>query len=134
VVGGYDRDGVLIRASWIGQPDLNNRMVWEALRTDALSAIHNASVIQYDNKLLLFGGMKSDGNILPLQESRNEGLNWHTPDSTFNMLPETFTVRAYQSVIVNATDKRIFLFGGRNNTASFSDVWTVKLNRMHWAD
>ena len=132
VVGGYDQTGQLIRTNWIGQPDLNNQMVFEPLRMDALPPIHNASVIQYDNKLLLFGGMNEYSGVIPLLESRNEGLNWNVPDSAFNVLPETFTARAYQSVILNETDKRIFLIGGRNSVASFSDVWTVKLNRMYW--
>jgi len=134
IVGGTDREGLLIPANWIGQVDMNNRMVFEPLRTGALPPLQDAALIQYDNKIILFGGVESNGNIIPLRESRNEGLNWNIPDSAFNKLPADFTARSYQSVIVSKDKKHFYLIGGRNNTESFSDVWRVKLNRMYWAE
>jgi len=141
IVGGTDRDGNIIPANWIGQTDLRSgEMVFEPLpiRPNQLPPVQNASLIHYDNKIILFGGTESNGNIIPLRESRNEGLNWNIPDSAFNMLPDSafnvrpFEARSHQSVIVS--DRRIFLIGGRNDARSFSDVWSVKLNRMYWAE
>ena len=135
IAGGLDKDGGFVRANWIGQVDLNNRMVFEPLRTDALSPpVEHAALIQYDNKILLFGGMRDDRTILPLLESRNEGLTWNVPDSAFNMLPSDFPARSYQSVIASENNRRFYLIGGRNDEQSFSDVWNVKLNRMYWQD
>ena len=130
VVGGYSESGTLIPVNWIGQVDVNNKMIWEPLRQNTLPAIQDAAVIQYDNKLLLFGGLQSNGNIIALQESRNEGLTWHTPDSTSNVLPENFPMRSSQSVDVNEASKRIYIVGGKDNTKTYSDVWTGKLNRL----
>jgi len=133
VVGGFDRNGQLVRASWIGQINTNNEMVFEPMRVDAHEPLHSASVIQYDNRLLLFGGMGVYGNIIGLLESRNEGLSWTVPVEYFNRLPDDFVARASQSVLTDKSGRRIFLIGGRNVATSYSDVWTVKLNRLHWA-
>ena len=139
IVGGTDRTGNIIPANWIGQTDLRSgEMVFEPLpvRPNQLPPVQNASLIYYDNKIMLFGGLTRtiDGNndsIIPLRESRNEGLNWNIPDSAFNVRPDDFPARSQQSVIVNENN-RIFLIGGQNNFENFSDVWSVKLNRMYW--
>jgi len=138
IVGGTDREGGLIHANWIGQTDLRSgEMVFEPLpvRPNQLPPMRNASLILYDDKIMLFGGLESNGNIIPLRESRNEGLTWNVPDSAFNVRPDAFSARSYQSVIVNKSDRRIFLIGGQSDAygLSFSDVWSVKLNRMYWA-
>lgn len=129
IVGGYNAAGALRQANWSSADGIE----WFALRDNSMGPIHNAALAQYDNKLLLFGGM-SDGNIIPLQESLYEGLSWNTPDSASNMLPKDFPVRSYQSVIVDEADKRIFLIGGKDSQKTYSDVWTAKLNRLYWED
>ena len=133
IVGGYDRTGQLTRANWIGHINFDNEMIFMPLTTDALEPLHSASIIQYDNRLLLFGGMDENGHIIGLRESRNEGRTWITPNPAFNSLPAEFMPRTAQSVLVN-DDRRIFLIGGRGTFVSYSDVWTVKLNRMYWTD
>ena len=78
--------------------------------------------------------MTSTGNIVPLLESANEGLSWAVPDSASNVLPEGYAARAYQSLILDEEDKRFYLIGGRNSARTFSDVWSVKLNRMYFEE
>ncbi len=128
VVGGLNRDGVRSRIVWLSE----NGYAWEPVRDGALQALQGAALAQYDDKLLLFGGMTSTGNIVPLLESANEGLSWSVPDTASNVLPESYPARAYQSLIMDEADKRFYLIGGRNNERAFSDVWSVKLNRMYW--
>ena len=141
IVGGTDRAGNTIPANWIGQTDLRSgEMIFEPLpvRPNQIPPVRNASLIYYDNKIILFGGLATAGDgisdsIIPLRESRNEGLSWNIPDSASNVRPHNFEVRSYQSVIVN-DNNRIFIIGGSNNVRNFSDVWSVKLNRMYWAE
>ena len=128
VAGGLNRDGVRSRIVWLSE----NGYAWEPVRDGALQALQGAALLQYDDKLLLFGGMTSTGNIVPLLESANEGLSWSVPDTASNVLPESYPARAYQSLIMDEADKRFYLIGGRNNERAFSDVWSVKLNKMYW--
>ena len=87
-----------------------------------------ASLIHYDDKLLMFQA----ADTTHMMESINEGFSWMIPDTAYNKLPETYQYRTYPSVIVDKSDKRIFILGGYNADNIFSDVWTAKLNRMYW--
>ena len=130
VLGGLNRDGARNRTTWLSE----NGYAWEPIDDGALQALQGAALMQYDDKLLLFGGMTSTGNIVPLLESANEGLSWAVPDSASNVLPEGYAARAYQSLILDEEDKRFYLIGGRNSARTFSDVWSVKLNRMYFEE
>ncbi len=130
VIGGYSETGELISSNWIGQINIQNQMAWEPLRNNALPPVQDAALVQYDDKLLFFGGLQNNGTIVSLRESLNEGLDWSIPDSTYNMLPEEFETRSYQSVIINEVDQRLYFIGGKNNNTIYSDVWTAKLNRL----
>ena len=133
IVGGFSEAGQIIPANWIGQINsINKQFVLEPLRSSNLTTVQDAAIVQYDKKILLFGGQDRNGSIIPLMESKNEGLSWAIPDSTSNMLPKDFPVRAYQSVFVNEDDKRIYLIGGKDDTRIYSDIWTAKLNRLDW--
>jgi len=146
VLGGYLPDNTYSKHSWSSENNTN----WfdfsnENHSLDTLAA--GASIIAYDNKLLLFG-MRNDleRSVAPLKESTDEGLSWQTPDSVYNYLPDTYNQRSYQSVIVykpriySKSDtkqqieesNRIFIIGGKNGQNIFSDVWTGKLNRKNF--
>jgi len=134
IVGGNSEAGPLILANWIGQINaISKQFVLEPLNIkEDLPPVQDAAIIQYDKKILLFGGM-NDQIITPLMESKNEGLSWSVPDSAYNILPESFPARTYQSVFVDETEKRIYIVGGQDTDGYvFSDVWTAKLNRLNW--
>jgi hypothetical protein len=91
------------------------------------------SIIQYDNHLMMFGGINNDltwrSDIL---YSDDEGMNWYVPDTANNQLPSTYTAERYnQSVLVDTLDN-IYIIGGQSNTQSFSDVYRGFLNSAKW--
>ncbi|MEI7503939.1 MAG: hypothetical protein WCJ61_11700 [Paludibacter sp.] len=104
-----------------------------------------ASIISYDNKLLLLG-IRSDGIRNHFKQSIDEGFSWQTPDTTFIQLPKTYANRSYQSVVVlnpstyllstpleeKIKSNRIFIMGGKNVTGILSDIWTGKINRKNF--
>ncbi len=128
VIGGYSATGTLLNTRW----STEDGIIWLdfSVENSSLPAIAGASVISYDSKILLIGG-KNESNatlVNPLRESIDEGLSWSTPDSTKNYLPNEFQPRFYQSALVDKSN-RIFIVGGQNQTTTFKDVWTGKLNR-----
>jgi hypothetical protein len=139
VLGGYNSSNTLLKNCW----STENGTYWVNFTSEVLTSLDSlaagASVVAYDNKLLLFGGMsKTDvlsGNHY--RESIDEGYSWRVPDTTMNKLPENYTVRSHQSVVVlkpykgnqNFYANRIFILGGQSKFSTLSDVWTGKLNR-----
>ena len=108
-----------------------------------------ASVISYDNKLLVFGNRTDNAGKNYYRVSKDEGLSWQVPDTLRNFLPAGYSPRNYQSVVVFKPlalkgvqspalksqilqSNRIFIVGGKSGSASFSDVWTGKLNRKNF--
>ena len=65
-------------------------------------------------------------------DSRN-GTNTHrarTSRIVKNRLPEVYQARQKQSAIVRGND--IYLFGGQDQTSSYSDVYRGRLNSIDW--
>ena len=125
VIGGKNAAGNSLKSNW----NTENGTYWldfsaENKTLDTLAI--GSSVIAYDNKLLMFG--KSTNSYNFFMESVDEGLSWKKPDVKKNSLPTSLGSRNYQTALVDASN-RIFILGGMNNTAIFSDVWTGKLNR-----
>jgi hypothetical protein len=105
-----------------------------------------SSIFYYEDKLLAFGGVKSDAVMQDnlFIQSMDEGLSWKNIDTTkmtvrelYTFKRDTTTVKAYypykprfnQSVIVDK-NKYIILIGGRNSDATiFKDVWIGRLNK-----
>jgi len=146
VVGGVDADGNTLHTNW----NTENGKYWrdfsvENKTLDTLSA--GGSIISYDDKLLVFGKRNNVVDSAYYKMSKDEGLTWEIPDTTYtyNVLPEDYKARNYISAIVFnpmtynkkttytldqvRNSNRIFLLGGVSKTQSLSDVWTVKLNR-----
>lgn len=139
VLGGNAANGVPLLAKWSVQKEINNKYKWVDFSVDKpdIKAFSGASLIHYDKKLLLFGGMDQNGNIVGKGyfESIDEGLTWRNTDSVFNVIVDseqaiTYQPRSYQSAIHDTTNHYIYLIGGRNNASVFSDVWVGRLNRM----
>ena len=90
--------------------------------------------------------MRSDTIVNHFRVSLDEGFTWKAPDTLYNRLPITYKPRNYQSVVVlkpkrySTSDykqiieesNRIFIFGGKNGSTIYSDVWTGKLNRKNF--
>jgi hypothetical protein len=139
VLGGYSAVGDILSSVWSVQKNVFNEYKWVnfSAANATLNSLSGASVISYDDKLLLFGGMDIDDNIVETDymESIDEGLTWRSTDTTHNVIedmtiPLSYQARSYQSVIHDTTSHYIYLVGGRTKDRVFSDVWVGKLNRL----
>jgi len=144
VIGGNASDNTPLSTVWSVQKNVNNEYKWVNFTLDnpGLDSLSGTSLIRYDDKLLLFGGIiNKQGDIVGTgyMESMDEGLSWRNTDSTYNVIQDTeknivYPSRSYQSVIHNSATHYIYLIGGKNKGANgvnvFSDVWVGKLNRM----
>ena len=148
VLGGYSTAGIPLKNNWSSE----DGVYWvdfsmENHSLDTLSV--GASVISYDNKLLVFGNRTDNAGKSYYRISKDEGLSWQVPDTLRNFLPAGYSPRNYQSVVVFKPlalkgvqspalkgqilqSNRIFIVGGKSGSASFSDVWTGKLNRKNF--
>lgn len=139
VLGGYNADNTLLKNCW----STENGTYWVNFTNEVLTSLDSlatgASVVAYDDKLLLFGGMTKSNLLMGdyYRESIDEGYSWRVPDTTYNKLPANFANRTHQSVVVLKPYKgnqdfyanRIFILGGQTKLSAVSDVWTGKLNR-----
>lgn len=142
VVGGFSTTGQILARTWSVERNVFQVYRWVdfGIENTTHVPLTGASVIAYDNKLLLFGGMDLNNNVIetPFMESIDEGLTWRAIDSRFNVIFDSiagvkYTPRGYQSIVLDPSNHRIYLFGGRSGNENlftlFSDVWTGKLNR-----
>lgn len=129
VMGGVAKNGKVLNTRWCTE----NGKLWVnySVEQPSFTNLTGASVIQYDDKLLMFGGVDEDNNGLngQLFESLDEGLNWSVPDTLHNRYPEGYEVRNSPSVVVDKY-QYIYLVGGRTRTKIYSDVWRTKLNKV----
>lgn len=139
VVGGFAADGTLLSKSWSVEYNVNNQYNWVdfSLENSTLDTLSGASIIAYADKLLLFGGMDNDNNVVDKYyiESIDEGLSWRMTDTTFNSITDydldySYEPRSYQSVVHKEDTHEIYLFGGRSKFMVFTDVWRGKLNKL----
>lgn len=139
VVGGFAADGTLLSKSWSVEFNVNNQYNWVdfSLENSTLDTLSGASIIAYADKLLLFGGMDNNNNVVDsfYMESIDEGLSWRMTDSTYNVITDydldySYEPRSYQSVIHKADTHEIYLIGGRSKFLIFTDVWRGKLNKL----
>jgi len=152
IAGGYTASGQLLNNIW----STENGTYWVDFSTEntTLGSLSGATIIPYNDKLLLFGGLGSDGYVVENQymESIDEGLSWSVPDTLYNRLRQVnisssgdttyidYQPRAYQSVLnvvvehpdKDYTDYFIYLIGGVNPRESkvYKDVWVGKLNKL----
>jgi hypothetical protein len=128
IVGGTTSNGNQINYIWSSE----DGVYWPnfSLEKSTLDHLVGASLIRYDKKLLLIGQIPDSDTSFKTyyRESKDEGLSWQMPDTIRNILPKTFPVRSYQSVVVDKNNK-IFIIGGKTDTSVLTDVWTGKLNR-----
>ncbi|MDD2994682.1 MAG: hypothetical protein EOM47_02190 [Bacteroidia bacterium] len=141
VVGGYTEDESIMRNIW----STENGSYWIDFSTEKTNLEHlaGATIVSYDDKLLMIGRMNDDG-LVPeswFLESKDEGLSWKNTDTTYTQIRELvyspsdtsyryMEPRYFTSAIVR--DKRIIVIGGRNQAGYFTDVWTGRLNRLNF--
>ncbi|MBO5619050.1 MAG: hypothetical protein J5902_03605 [Paludibacteraceae bacterium] len=138
IMGGFAESGRALNSRWNLEysrhtPENNGYRLQEfSVDRPAFKALTGISVIWYNNRLLMFGGvdadMKYQGRDILI--STDEGLNWTAADTTKNKLPEVYTARQKQTALVR--DNYIYLFGGQDAYATYSDVYRGKLNSIDW--
>lgn len=144
VAGGYNKDGILQNKVWSSE----NGTYWIDFGKEntTYGARTGASIIYYEDKLLMFGGMTDDAQLhdLVFMQSADEGLSWKNIDTTYMTVREKYTFtrndsvlgaykmykrRFNQSALVDK-NKNIILIGGRNPIPqTFTDVWVGRLNK-----
>lgn len=134
IVGGRSIDGTAVNTRWNLEYELSAgyRIVDFSIEQPSFNSLTGMSIIQYNNKLMMFGGIDNDMNLRSdLLYSDDEGMNWYVPDTTNNQLPDTYISRQKQTVVVD-DDQNIYIIGGQTNTHTFSDVYRGYLNSMKW--
>mgnify|MGYP003299163260 CR=1 FL=1 len=130
VMGGVSESGKTLNNRWCTE----NGDVWidYSVEQPEFLNITGATIVQYGDKLLMFGGVDEDNNGIDGQlfESIDEGLNWTVPDTLFNRYPQDYEPRNCPSVWVVKETNFIYLVGGKTKTKIYSDVWRTKLNEM----
>lgn len=148
IAGGFSVSGKLLSNVW----STEDGIYWVDFSRENTSFGLRAgtSIISYDDKLLLFGGMDDDANVNDsiYLESVNEGLKWTVPDTANNQIRQRFIKidaenkadttyleyeKRYQQSVILDKNNNIILIGGRNKSTVFSDVWIGKLTRLGFA-
>lgn len=138
IAGGVNAAGELVNNIWSSE----NGSKWLDFSREnkTLGSLAGVSIVNYDDKLLLFGGSDATGEVVAnyYMVSIDEGLSWSKPDTTYNQIRQLITTpkatylkyepRYLQTAVVK--DKKIILIGGRDKSKVYTDVWTGKLNRL----
>ena len=138
VIGGYAENGRRLNTRWSFEysPQIATnggyRMSEFSIDRPTFTTLTGISVIWYNDKLMLFGGVDADMTYFgrDILISEDEGLNWVAADTAKNQLPEVYQARQKQTAIVRNND--IYLFGGQDKTTTYSDVYKGRLNSIDW--
>jgi hypothetical protein len=101
---------------------------WPQVRRNSTStggflARSNHTAVVFDKKMWVLGGSQNNGVVMDDVWSSTNGITWE--DETDGS-SKKFTARAeHKSVVFNDGDgEKIWVFGGRNGTTLFDDVWS----------
>ncbi len=138
IIGGFAENGRSLNTRWNLEysphiPENGGyRMEEYSIDRPQFTSLTGASVIWYNNQLMMFGGVNADMNYFgrDILISKDEGLNWVIADTVKNRLPEVYHARQKQNTIVR--DNNIYLFGGQDATRTYSDVYKGRLNSIGW--
>ncbi len=135
LIGGYSVSGDMLDARWNFETSASGYSVvnFSDDSSNPFDAIAGAAAVYYDGQIYLFGGIGADNKIFDNQilVSDDEGMNWEVADTVHNILPDTFESR-YNMTAITTDSGAIYLFGGRNKTSLFSDVYRGVLNSVAW--
>jgi hypothetical protein len=133
VVGGRSMNGEVVNSRWNIEYVKNDKAKPYRLKDFSITqpsfySLTGASIIYYDNQLLMFGGVDNDLDWRSdMLYSDDEGMHWYAPDTTKNKLPDNYKTRQYQSVVVDDA-QHIYIIGGQTESESLSDVYRGKRN------
>ena len=138
ILGGFAEDGTALNTRWNLEyattiaENGGYRMQDFSIDRPHFTRLTGASVVWYNHQLYMFGGvdaeMQYQGRDILI--STDEGVNWTKADTAKCQLPETYTARQGQSVVVR--NNEIYVIGGESQTETFSDVYRGKLNSIDW--
>ncbi len=138
VIGGYARSGACTNSRWNFEYASTIKggynIVNYSIEQPDFTTLTGVSVIWYKKQLMMFGGVNKDmvfrkDNIMV---SKDEGYTWQAADTSKCKLPETYTPRQKQSVLVK--DNNIYVIGGQNQQETFVDAYKGRLNSIDWED
>ena len=135
VVGGRDYNGNIVNSRWNLEyaPNSGYRIKDFSISQPEFESLTGVSIIQYDGKLLMFGGINNDLSLRSdILYSIDEGMNWLLPDTTKNQLPSMYDPKRYNQTVLVDDSSNIFIIGGQSNKQSFSDVYRGFLNSAKW--
>ena len=135
VVGGRDYNGNIVNSRWNLEyaPNSGYRLKDFSISQPTFESLTGVSIIQYDDKLLMFGGINNDLSLRSdILYSIDEGMNWLLPDTTKNQLPSMYDPKRYNQTVLVDDSSNIFIIGGQSNKQSFSDVYRGFLNSAKW--
>lgn len=138
IIGGFAHNGKALNTRWNIEYspyyETNNGYRMEEFSIDrpSFQSLTGVSVVWYNNQLLMFGGVDKDMTYMgqDILISNDEGLNWIPADTSKNKLPDAYKARQKQNAIVK--DNYIYLFGGQDQSTTYSDVYRGKLNSIDW--
>lgn len=141
VLGGVDPSGQVLNTRWSAENVLGvDTLYWVNLqqKSFAMDSIQKAGTAYYGSKLLLIGGSNSDRMLVDakkqLRQSIDEGLTFAVPDSTQNLMPDSYKFRTNASIIHDTTNHTLYIIGGKTNTEPLADVWKIKVNFYNFND
>ena len=139
IIGGFAENGQSLNTRWnieyvqyASETEGVYRLEEFSIDRPAFKSLTGISVVDYNDQLLLFGGVDEKMTYLgrDILISENEGLSWVAADTAKNQLPETYSARQKQSAIVR--DNYIYVFGGQDGQQTYSDVYRGRLNSIDW--
>ena len=138
LIGGFAEDGRSLNTRWNLEysahpgPEGTYRLEEFTIDRPQFTSLTGISVIWYNDQLMMFGGVDEEMSYFgrDILISENEGLTWYKADTAENQLPEIYKARQKQNAIVR--DNYIYLFGGQDRTATYSDVYRGRLNSIDW--
>jgi hypothetical protein len=138
IIGGFADNGLSLNTRWNLEysrhtPENNGYRLQEfSIDRPSFTSLTGISVIWYNRQLLMFGGVDDQMTYFgrEILISEDEGLNWVQADTSKNQLPKVYQARQKQTAIVRDND--VYLFGGQDKTATYSDVYRGHLNSIDW--
>ena len=134
IIGGRTDNGTALNTRWNleFEASAGYRMKDFSIEQPDFKSLTGISVIQYDDHLVMFGGIDNDSEWrTSMLFSDDEGMNWYTPDTAHNKLPDTYGQRQKQTVAIDDKNN-IYLIGGQSFTQTFSDVYRGYLMSINW--
>lgn len=134
IVGGRTEDGTPLNTRWNLEYETSAgyRIKDFSIEQPDFRSLTGISLLQYDGHIIMFGGIDNDLTWrTSMLFSDDEGMNWYTPDTAHNRLPDTYGQRQKQTAVIDNANN-IYLVGGQSFTETFSDVYRGHLTSIDW--